>query len=268
MASTGKEKFMDYETLLVEVGEDFVAEITLNRPAKFNTFNTPLAAELDEALKTLDAAREVRVILLNGAGKTFCAGIDVSELEGKSPMEYREWIQRMESPLITVSRMKKPVIAKVHGVAAANGAGLVAAADLAIAADNARIGLTAINVGLNCVGPVVAVSRSVGRKIALEMLFYGNLIGAQEAMRLGLLNRIVPSADLDKAARDWAAVLAQKSPIAVQNAKRGFYEAADMDYYKAFDHMNEVFARLCTTDDAKEGVKAFLGNRKPEWRES
>ena len=259
---------MDHETVLVEVGEDFVGEITLNRPAKFNTFNTPLAAELDEALKALDASREVRVILLKGAGKSFCAGIDVTELEGKSPMEYREWIQRMENPLITISRMKKPVIAKLHGVAAANGAGLVAAADLAIAADNARIGLTAINVGLNCVGPAVAVARSVGRKIALEMLFYGNLIRAQEAMGMGLLNRVVPAADLDKEARDWAAVLAQKSPIAMQNAKRGFYEAADMDYYKAFDHMNEVFARLCTTDDAREGVKAFLENRKPEWRES
>jgi enoyl-CoA hydratase/carnithine racemase len=114
----------------------------------------------------------------------------------------------------------------------------------------------------------MAVSRSVGRKIAMEMLLYGNLIGAQEALRLGLLNRIVPSADLDKEARDWAALLAQKSPLALQNAKRGFYEAADLDYYKAFDHMNELFARLCTTDDAKEGVKAFLENRKPEWRES
>jgi enoyl-CoA hydratase/carnithine racemase len=259
---------MDYETVVVEIGEDFVAEITLNRPKRFNTFNTPLAAELNEALRTLDADREVRVVILKGAGKTFCAGIDVTELEGKSPMEYREWIGRMEEPLVAISRMKKPVIAKVHGVAAANGMGLVAAADLCIAADNARFGLTAINVGLNCVGPVVAVSRSVGRKIALEMLYYGNLLGAPEALRLGLINRIVPSADLDKEARDWAAILAQKSPLALQNAKRGFYEAADMDYYKAFDHMNELLARLCTTDDAKEGVKAFLENRKAEWRES
>src|SRR5512136_2611567 len=182
---------MDYENLIVEIGEDYVASITLNRPQKFNTFNTPLAAELDEALKALDAHRQVRVILVKGAGKSFCAGIDVTELAGKSPMEYRAWIQRMENPLITVSRLNKPVIAQLHGVAAANGAGLVAAADLAIAADNARFGLTAINVGLNCVGPVVPVARSVGRKRALDMLFYGNLIGAQEAMQMGLLNRIV-----------------------------------------------------------------------------
>ncbi|HTP64742.1 MAG TPA: enoyl-CoA hydratase-related protein [Geobacteraceae bacterium] len=258
---------MSYETLIVETGDDYVAEIALNRPKRFNTFNTPLASELLDAFKALDSDPKVRVIVVKGAGKTFCAGIDVTELEGKNPMEYREWIGRMEDPLVAVSRLKKPVIAQVHGVAAANGMGLVAAADLCIAADNARFGLTAINVGLNCVAPVVAVSRSVGRKIALEMLYYGNLLPAPEALRLGLINRMVPTAELDKEARAWAALLAEKSPLALQNAKRGFYEAADLDYYKAFDHANECLARLCTTDDAKEGVSAFFNNRKAEWRE-
>lgn len=258
---------MRYESIIVEVGDDFVGSITLNRPQQFNTFNTPFATELDHALQALDADRQVRVVLLKAAGKNFCAGIDVGELADKTAMEYRAWIHRMEAPLVSISRMDKPVIAQVQGVAAANGAGLVAAADLAIAADNARLGLTAINVGLNCVGPVVPVSRSVGRKIALEMLLFGDLIGAQDALNKGLLNRVVPAADLDKEARQWAALLAQKSPIAVQIAKRGFYEAADMDYYKGFDHMNELFARLCTTDDAKEGVKAFFEKRKPVWQE-
>jgi enoyl-CoA hydratase/carnithine racemase len=258
---------MQFENLIIEIGEDFVGSLTLNRPQQLNTFTTPLATELDQGLKMLDADSRVRVILLKGAGKNFCAGIDVGELEGKTPMEYRAWIQRMENPLVTISRMSKPVIAQVQGVAAANGAGLVAAADLAIAADNARMGLTAINVGLNCVGPVIPVSRSVGRKVAMEMLLYGELIGAEDALSKGLLNRVVPAADLDQEARDWAALLAQKSPIAVQIAKRGLYEAADMDYYKSFDHMNEVFARLCTTHDAKEGVKAFQEKRKPLWQE-
>jgi enoyl-CoA hydratase/carnithine racemase len=258
---------MGFENLIIEIGEDFVGSITLNRPQQLNTFTTPLATELDQALKMLDADSKVRVVLLKGAGKNFCAGIDVGELEGKTPMEYRAWIQRMENPLVTISRMAKPVIAQVQGVAAANGAGLVAAADLAIAADNARMGLTAINVGLNCVGPVIPVSRAVGRKIAMEMLLYGDLIGAQDALSKGLINRVVPVADLEKEARDWAALLAQKSPIAVQIAKRGFYEVADMDYYKSFDHMNEVFARLCTTSDAKEGVKAFQEKRKAVWKE-
>ncbi|NTW35415.1 MAG: hypothetical protein HGB17_04680, partial [Syntrophobacteraceae bacterium] len=178
---------MQYENLIVEIGEDFVASLTLNRPQQLNTFTSPLATELDHALLALDADPKVRVVLLKGAGKNFCAGIDVGELEGKTAMEYRVWIQRMENPLITISRMNKPVIAQVQGVAAANGAGLVAAADLAIAADNARLGLTAINVGLNCVGPLIPVSRSVGRKVAMEMLLYGDLIGAQDALGKGLL---------------------------------------------------------------------------------
>lgn len=258
---------MSYETLLVEVGDNYVATITLNRPNQLNTFTTPLADELTRALRSLDADPKVRVILIKGAGKHFCAGIDVSEMSGKTAMELRAWIERMETPLVSISAMNKPVIAQVHGVAAANGAGLVAACDLAIAADTARIGLTAINVGLNCVGPVIPVSKSVGRKTALEMLLYGELLEAKEAQARGLFNRVVPAADLEKAAQDWAAVLAQKSPIAVQIAKRGFYASADMEYHKAFEYMNEVFARLCTTEDAKEGVAAFMEKRKPVWKE-
>jgi len=257
---------MSYETLIVETGKDFVASITLNRPDQLNTFNTPLAAELEQALHELDAQPEVRVITVKGAGKAFCAGIDVNEMPGKTAMQYRDWIGRMEKPLATISRLAKPVIAQVHGVAAANGAGLVAAADLAIASHNARLGLTAINVGLNCIGPVVPVSRSVGRKRALELLLFGDLINAEQALSMGLVNRVVPAADLDAETRRWAAALARKSPIAVQLSKKAFYTAADMDYYKAFAYMNEAFARLCTTDDAREGVAAFFEKRQPQWK--
>lgn len=258
---------MSYETIMVETGDDFVAEITLNRPGSLNTFNVPLAKELHRALVALDADSRARVIVLKGAGKAFCAGIDISDFSNKSANEYRDWIECMETPLITISRIKKPVIAQVQGVAAANGAGLVAAADLAIAADNARMGLTAINVGLNCVGPVVPVTRSVGRKKALELLFFGELITAQQALDMGLINRIVPEADLEKETRYWAQTLAQKSPMALQIAKQAFYSAADLDYYKSFEYMNEAFARLCTTEDAEEGIQAFLNKRKPVWKE-
>jgi len=258
---------MSYETIIVDVGDDFVADITLNRPKNLNTFNVPLAQELNQALQELDADRQVRVIILKGAGKAFCAGIDVSGFSEKSTMEYRDWVECMENPLVTISRMDTPVIAQVHGVAAANGAGLVAAADLAVAGENARLGLTAINVGLNCIGPVVPVSRSVGRKRALEMLFFGNLISSKEALEMGLINRVIPEDDLDKETRNWAAILAQKSPIALQIAKKAFYAAADLDYYKAFEYMNEAFARLSSTQDAKEGIQAFLEKRQPVWKE-
>jgi enoyl-CoA hydratase/carnithine racemase len=258
---------MNYEKLIVEIGEKYVAEVTLNRPQQLNTFDSSMAAELYDALLALDAEKNVRVVLLKGAGKAFCAGIDVNELAGKSAMEYRAWIERMERPLLAISTMHKPVIAQLQGVAAANGMGLVAAADLAIAAANARMGLTAINVGLNCVGPVIPVARSVGRKKALELLFYGNLIPALEALELGLINKIVPKEQLETEARRWAEELAQKSPVAIQIAKSAFYQAQDMPYEKQFAHMNEAFARLCSTADAKEGVQAFFDKRKPVWQE-
>jgi len=255
-----------YESLLLEQSENFVTTITLNRPEKLNTFNTTMAHELYEALIRLDSEKRVHVMVIKGAGKAFCAGIDVNELEGKSTIEYREWVEAMERPLLCISKLKKPVIAQVHGIAAANGMGLVAAADLAIVADNARMGLTAINVGLNCVGPVVPVSKSVGRKKALELLLYGDLINADEALRLGLVNKLSPVDQLDTECRKWAAILAQKSPIALQIAKKSYYTSQDMDYQKQFDFMSETFARLCTTEDAKEGVKAFFEKRKPVWR--
>ncbi len=258
---------MPYENVGADIGDDHVAVLTMNRPQQLNTFNTPLATELDAALKALDADPRVRVIILRGAGKVFCAGIDLNEFPGKTAQEYREWIELMEKPLETIPQMKKPVIAQLHGVAAANGAGMVAAADLAIAAHNARLGLTAINVGLNCIGPVVPVRRSVGRKRALELLLFGELIGAERALEMGLVNRVVPLDELEAETRRWAVELARKSPVAVQLSKRAFYAAADMTYHQSFAYMNEAFARLCTCEDAEEGIRAFKEKRLPVWKE-
>jgi enoyl-CoA hydratase/carnithine racemase len=258
---------MNYENIIIEKGTDFVASITFNRPQSLNTFNTALATEFNCALLELDAAQDVRVIILKGNGKAFCAGIDVSAFFGMDVMAYREWIECMERPLITMSTMKKPVIAQVHGVAAANGAGVVAAADLAIFSEKARIGLTAINVGLNCIGPVVPVARSLGRKRALEMLLFGDLYPASEALKMGLINRVVPEEELEAETRKWAATLAQKSPIALQIAKKAFYAAEDMDFKQAFEYMNEAFPRLCSTKDAAEGITSFLEKRMPVWKE-
>ncbi len=258
---------MSYENVLVEIVAENVGEITLNRPKNLNTFNLPLARELNQALLELDARSDVRVIIIKGAGKAFCAGIDVSDFFGKTAMEYKEWIETMETPLVNMSRMKKPVIAQVHGVAAANGAGIVAAADLAVMAEGARFGLTAINVGLNCIGPIVPVSKAIGRKRSLELLFDGQLIKADRALEMGLVNRVVADTELETETRKWATGLAQKSPIALQIAKTAFYGAADQDYYKAFEYMNEAFARMCTTEDAAEGIKAFMEKRTPDWQE-
>lgn len=259
---------MEFDAISVEIDDDAVGVITLNRPDRLNTFNTPLARQLDTALRDLDNDRRVRVVILRGAGKVFCAGIDLNEYPDKTVQEYREWTELMERPLATMMAISKPVIAQVHGAAVANGAGVVAAADLAIAGAGTRFGLTAINVGLNCIGPVVPVSRSVGRKKALELLFFGELVSAETAMEIGLINRVVHDDDLDAETRAWARQLAEKSPLALRSAKTSFYAAADLAFGKAMSYVNGAFAELCATRDAAEGIAAFKEKRAPVWQES
>ncbi|NIS60004.1 MAG: enoyl-CoA hydratase/isomerase family protein [Proteobacteria bacterium] len=257
---------MKYQTLVVEK-KDRVGLIVLNRPDHMNTFSTVLAKELNAALDELEKDGQIRAVIIKGAGKSFCAGIDITEFSGKTLLEYREWIALMEKMTLTIATMGKPVIAAVHGYAVANGTGLLAACDLAIAAEGTRIGTTAINVGLFCMGPAVPLSRCVGRKKALEMLLTGMMIDAREAERIGLVNRVVSPEDLDEAAMKLANDLAAKNSIALQMGKRAFYTMVDMEYAKALEYMNEMMAELCTTEDAKEGVDAFLNKRKPRWKE-
>ncbi len=257
---------MAFETLLIDINGDGVGVITLNRPEQLNTFNTALAQELNQALEQMEASQEVRVVVIKGAGRSFCAGIDVGEFFGQTASEYRVWIGRMEASLQTIMSLAKPVIAQVHGVAAANGAGLVSAADLAVAAEDARIGFTAINVGLSCLGPIVPASLSVGRKRALELLYFGELIPAPRALDLGLINAVTPPGELESWTRGYAQKLAAKSPVALQLSKKAFQAAGDMAVHQAFEYMNEAFARLCTTEDAAEGVRAFLEKRQPVWK--
>jgi len=167
----------------------------------------------------------------------------------------------------TIARMKKPVIASVKGYALANGAGLSFACDLTVAAEDAKFGTTAINVGLICLGPAAPLVRNVGRKKALEMVLTGDIIPAAEAQRLGLVNRVVPPDQLEAATLELATRLAAKSPLALQIGKAGIYGVEDVPYRQALDLLGDLFAALCSTEDAEEGVKAFLEKRKPVWRE-
>jgi enoyl-CoA hydratase/carnithine racemase len=256
---------MDFETIIVE-RENHIGIITLNRPEQLNTFTTKLAEELNQALIDMDNEEEIRVVVLRGNGRVFCAGIEVSVLPMRSILEYRQWVRDMERAFLTIAHMLKPVIVAAHGVAAANGAGLVAAADLAIVAEGTRIGTTAINVGLFCMGPAVPLSRSLGRKRALEMLLTGDFIDAERAERIGLVNKVVPADTLLDEALDLAAKLASKSPIALQMGKQAFYTMSDMEFEKALEYSDEMFAELCTTEDALEGVKAFKEKREPVWK--
>ena len=246
---------------------DRIGFITLNRPQAMNTFNVPLARELNDALWDMEKDPEVRVVVIDANGKHFSTGISLDEFKNKTNKEYREFIHLMDEHNHTIAKMKKPVIASVKGYALANGAGLSFACDLTVAAEDARFGTTAINVGLICLGPAAPLVRNVGRKKALEMVLLGEIIPAQEALRLGLVNQVVPPDQLEKATEELAAKLAAKSPLALQIGKAGIYGVQDMPYHEGLNVLGDMFAALCSTADAEEGVKAFLEKRKPEWQE-
>ncbi len=257
---------MAYTNVLVDK-KDLIGFITLNRPEEMNTFNIPFARELNDALWELEHDPEVRVVVINANGKHFSTGISLAEFKNKSPKEYREFIHLMDEHNHTIARMKKPVIASVKGYALANGSGLSFACDLTVATEDAKFGTTAINVGLICLGPAVPLARLVGRKKALEMVLTGEIITAAEAERLGLVNKVVPREQLEAATLELATKLAAKSPLALQIGKSGIYGMQDVPYHQALDYLGDLFAALCSTEDAEEGVKAFLERRKPEWRE-
>ena len=255
---------MEFATVTVE-HQDQLGILTLNRPDKMNTFSSQLARELNDGLRLLDQDDRVRVIIVKGAGRAFSTGIDIAEFPGKSATEYQEWISLMDEMHLTVAGLAKPVIAMVHGFAVANGAGLVFAADFAIVAEGTKIGTTAINVGLLCTGPVIPISH-LGKKKVLEMLLCGDMIDAAEAERLGLVNKVVPLANLEAETLAFARKLINKSPLAVKMGKQFYYQMVDLPFTQKFTYSSEVFARLCTSEDAKEGVGAFLAKRKPVWQ--
>ncbi len=254
---------MEHETIIVEK-KNKIGILTLNRVEKLNTLSLQLYKEIMLGLQDLEKDEEVRVVVIKANGKHFCAGADISE---PTPAAIERHLDKRFAKLSgTIASMRKPVIAAVHGAATAGGCGLALSCDLVIASEDARFGTTAINAGLFCFGPAVPLSRSLGRKKSLELLLTGDLINAEEAEKIGIVNRVVPREKLDEAAMELAEKLAGKSPIALQMGKESFYAMADMEYKKALDYSEEMIAILSSTEDAKEGINAFLEKRKPRWK--
>lgn len=259
---------MAYKTIVITTKKgNQISIITLNRPAALNAFDVTMASELDQALLGLDRDTITRVLVIEGSGRGFSSGIDLStgNFESMTPTEYYQWATLMEQASLTITRMKKPVIASVHGFAVANALGLVAACDLAIAEKGSLFGATAINVGLNCIGPQVSLVRNLGKKKTLELVLTGNRIDAHEAERIGLINKVVPQGKLREETINMAESLADKSPLALQLAKRSFYDIVDMEFSKALELVNNQFALLCTLEDSHEGVRAFKEKGQPQW---
>ena len=221
-----------------------------------------LVAELD----TIEADPSVKVVVIGGAGPAFCAGHDLRELRSRPERAAYQATFELCSRLMTrVVRLPKPVIARVHGVATAAGCQLVASCDLAVAAATARFATPGVNIGLFCSTPMVALSRAVGRKAAMEMLLTGELIDAARARELGLVNRVVPEAELDTAVAALAGQIAAKSPLTLAIGKAAFYRQAEMGLDDAYAYVSEVMTRNMLARDAAEGIDAFLGRRQPVW---
>ena len=257
----------DETALLLRQNEGGVAWLTLNRPSARNALSMPLMTALEAALDAIESDHSVRVAVIAGAGPAFCAGHDLKEVRGADQATLKALFAQCSRLMQRITTLRVPVIARVHGIATAAGCQLVATCDLAVAADTARFATPGVNIGLFCSTPMVALSRAVGRKAAMEMLLTGEMIGAADAVRHGLVNRAVPDAALDDAVRDLAIRIAAKSRTVVGLGKGAFYRQAEMPLADAYAYTSGVMVQNMEEPDAAEGIDAFLQKREPVWAE-
>lgn len=257
---------MGLENLLYEPKGN-VGVISLNRPEKRNALSRGLLMELTGFINELALDKKVNVIIIKGLGKTFSAGHDLKEIYESDPQEVLKLFQTCYQTMQAIREIPKPVIAQVHGVATAAGCQLVAACDLAVAAEDALFGTPGVKIGIFCTTPAVFLSRNVGRKKAMEMLLTGDLISASEALLHGLVNKVVPLENLDSETFSMAEKIAGLSASAIAVGKRAFYQQLNMDDFQALNYASEVISLNSTTRDAREGIGAFIEKREPKWKD-
>jgi enoyl-CoA hydratase/carnithine racemase len=245
--------------------EEGLATVTMNRGEKRNPLSTAMMTALIDIFEKLGQRREVRAVILAGAGPAFSAGHDLSEMRGRDLEFYRYEFDLCARLMQTVQAIPQPVIARVHGIATAAGCQLVATCDLAIASEGARFATPGVKIGLFCSTPMVALSRAIGRKRALEMLLSGQPIDAHRAAEWGLVNRVVADCELASETRKLAMLIADASSLTVAIGKQTFYAQIDLDQAKAYEHTKEVMSQNAMAADAQEGIGAFLEKRKPVW---
>ena len=257
---------MDASAILPRDDRDGIATLTLNRPAGRNALSMGLMEALDAELAAIAADPAIRVAIVAANGPAFCAGHDMREMRATPTRAAYEAVFALCCRLMhRIVTLPKPVIARVQGAASAAGCQLVASCDLAIAAESARFATPGVNIGLFCSTPMVAVSRAVGRKAAMEMLLTGEAIDAHRAREIGLINRVVPDADLDSVTAALARQIAAKSPLTLAIGKEAFYRQAEMDLAAAYAYTADVMTRNMLARDAAEGIDAFLEKRMPTW---
>jgi enoyl-CoA hydratase/carnithine racemase len=250
---------------------DGVLSLILNRPDQRNSLNQELMSAITTAIVAAGDDAEVRVIVLAANGPAFCAGHDLKEMtahrvdpdDGKQ--FYEDTMRQCSTMMQSIVRCPKPVIARVHGIATAAGCQLVASCDLAVAADTARFATPGVNLGLFCSTPMVALSRNLSRKHAMEMLLIGEMQAASRAEEIGLINKAVPEDELDAEVKHFAERIAKKSTYAIAVGKEAFYEQVESKLSDAYDYASDVMVRNMLAEEAEEGIDAFFGKRVPKW---
>src|SRR5579859_3619542 len=244
---------------------DRIATLTLNRPEKRNALSLELMEQLTCALADIGRRTDISVVILGASGSVFSSGHDLGELVDRSPRDYQRIFDQCVELMTTIQRIPQPVIAMVRGVATAAGCQLVATCDLAFAEEGASFGTPGVRIGLFCSTPMVAVSRAIGRKRALQLLLTGERIDAHTAADWGLINAAVPAGELEQTCQRVARQIVSASPLIVGIGKRAFYAQIETDQHAAYDHTRDVMTMNALMPDAHEGITAFLEKREPHW---
>ncbi len=259
------------EAILLREDDRGVATLTLNDPARLNALSDAMLAALSAEFARLVEDRSIRVVVLRGAGRCFCAGHDLKEMQAgraapdKGKAYFADLFIRCASVMQAIPALPQPVIAQVHGVAVAAGCQLVASCDMAVAASTARFGVNGVNIGLFCSTPMVALTRNVAPKAAFELLTTGRLIEADEAQAIGLVNRIADLEELEAETTDLARTVASKLNPAIRIGKRAFYDQMGLSPSEAYAHAGAVMVENMLLRDTDEGISAFLEKRSPDW---
>jgi enoyl-CoA hydratase/carnithine racemase len=256
----------DLEPLVLQQRKGGAVFLTLNRPAQYNTLSEQMLAALHGAFESLAADTSVRVVVLGGAGKAFCAGHDLKQMKANPSLDYYQRLfDDCSRLMMRIQTLPQPVIARVHGVATAAGCQLVAMCDLAVAAADARFAVSGVNIGVFCATPSVALTRNVGRKAAFEMLVTGESIDAATAVQRGLINRSVPADRLDQEIDKLAAAIVAKPQSVIATGKALFYRQLELGIAPAYQLAGQTMACNMIEDIAQEGVSAFIEKRTPNW---
>lgn len=259
------------DAILLRDDKDGIATLTLNSPHNFNALSDAMLMALTAQIASLQSDHAIKVVVLRGAGKVFCAGHDLKEMQAgranpdKGAAYFKSLFDRCAAMMMGLQALPQPVIAQVHGIATAAGCQLVATCDMAVAATGTRFGVNGVNIGLFCSTPMVALTRKVPRAVAFEMLTTGEFIQAERAREVGLINRIAAPEMLETETTALATTLASKLAAAVRVGKSAFYDQAALTTAEAYAFAGAVMVENMLTQDTDEGISAFLEKRKPYW---